>query len=161
LPVAPHLAELVQNAAANWTVRPRLITNEEEKLAAFRCARAALAKSGTVTLELALAGVPMVTAYKGSTIEAMIGQAVVKLPSIILANLVLDDTVVPEFIQARCKPDFLAPALLEILADGPARKRQLAAFAKLDKIMSMGERSPSQCAADVVMAMMGLTRRRA
>jgi lipid-A-disaccharide synthase len=161
MPVAPHLADLVQNAASSWTVRPRIITQEDEKLAAFRCARAALAKSGTVTLELALAGVPMVTAYKGSAIEAAIGQAVVKLPSIILANLVLDDNVVPEFIQARAKPDFLAPALLEILTEGPARKRQLTAFAKLDKIMSMGDRSPSQCAADVVMAVIGPARRRA
>ena len=100
-------------------------------------------------------------AYKGSAIEAAIGQAVVKLPSIILANLVLGDNVVPEFIQARCKPDFLAPALLEILTEGPARKRQLTAFAKLDKIMSMGDRSPSQCAADVVMATIGPARRRA
>ena len=59
-------------APRSWPVQPRIVIGEQEKRAAFRIAHAALAKSGTVTLELALAGVPMVTAYRTGAIEAWI-----------------------------------------------------------------------------------------
>ena len=68
LPTMPHLVDAVREGAASWPVQPRIVIGEEEKRAAFRIARAALAKSGTVTLELALAGVPMVTAYRTGAI---------------------------------------------------------------------------------------------
>ena len=64
LPTPPHLAPLVEELATGWPVKPRIVTTEDDKLAAFRAARAALVKSGTVTLELALAGVPMIAAYR-------------------------------------------------------------------------------------------------
>lgn len=156
LPTLPHLLDAVNEAVSQWPVRrPRIVTDEAEKQAAFRSARGALAKSGTVTLELALAGVPMVTLYRGGAAEAWIARRVVRVSSIILANLVIGENVIPEFHQEECTAQNLAPAVRDILNDTPQRLRQLNAFAKLDQIMDTGARSPSEAAADVVMGMLG------
>ncbi|NEV78931.1 lipid-A-disaccharide synthase, partial [Rhodopseudomonas sp. BR0C11] len=124
------------------------------KRAAFRIAHAALAKSGTVTLELAIAGVPMVTAYRAGSVEIWIARRVVRPGTVILANLVIGDDVIPEFIQEDCVPDRLAPAVRDLLGDTPARRRQLAGFAKIDDILSTGEQTPSGRAADIVLDVM-------
>ena len=131
---------------------PRVVVESAEKRAAFRVARAALAKSGTVTLELALAGVPMVTAYKVSAIETLIGRPIKnRLPSVILANLVLGENVVPEFLQEDCTADNLANALVPLFADTPERRRQVEAFRRLDAIMEIGTSAPAMRAADIVL----------
>ncbi len=151
LPTLPHLLDAVNEAVAQWPIRPRIVTTEAEKQSAFRNARAALAKSGTVTLELALAGVPMVTLYRGGAVEAWIARRVVRVSSIILANLVIGENVIPEFHQEECTAQNLAPALLSVLNDTPQRRHQLEAFAKLDRIMDTGGRSPSEQAADIIL----------
>jgi lipid-A-disaccharide synthase len=150
LPTMPHLIDAVREAVAAWPVQPRIVIGEDEKRAAFRVAHAALAKSGTVTLELAIAGVPMVTAYRGGAIEAFIAKRVVKLTSVILANLVIGDNVIPEFLQERCTPDLLASALKDVLQDTPMRQRQVNAFTTLDSVMATGTMTPSEAAASVV-----------
>ena len=159
LPTMPHLLETVGEAAKSWKAAPRIVVGEQEKRAAFRIARAALAKSGTVTLELALAGVPMVAAYRAGAIEAWILRRAVNVKSVILANLVVGENVVPEFLQQDCTPVKLSQALREVLSDSPLRRRQLEAFAKIDKIMSTGEQPPSARAADIVLATMRKARR--
>jgi lipid-A-disaccharide synthase len=153
------LHEAVREGVKDWKVEPRIVIGEPEKRAAFRIAHAALAKSGTGTLELALAGVPMVAAYKGGAIEAWIVQSMIRVNSAILANLVIGENVVPEFIQKDCTPEKLLPALRDVLGDSPLRRRQLEAFAKLDSIMSTGNQSPSVRAADIVLAAMRKARR--
>jgi lipid-A-disaccharide synthase len=154
LPAVPDLVTSVREAAANWPVQPKIVISESEKKAAFRSARAALAKSGTVTLELALAGVPMVTAYRVTEVEAFIARRVIRTSSIILTNLILGENVIPEFLQQDFTAEKLAPALREIIEDTPARQRQIAAFARLEEIMSTGGRRPSELAADGVIAML-------
>jgi lipid-A-disaccharide synthase len=154
LPTTPHWRERLAGEVAQWPVQPRVVADEAEKMAAFRVARAALAKSGTVTLELAVAGVPMVTAYKVSRVEEAIARRLIKVPSVILANLVLGDNVVPEFLQDDCTPVALAEAVLPLLRDTAARRAQIEAFARLDAIMEIGAASPSARAADVVVAVM-------
>lgn len=154
LPTMPHLVDEITAAVAGWPLRPRIVVGDEDKRAAFRVARAALAKSGTVTLELALAGVPMVAAYKAGAAEAWIARRVIRVSSVILANLVIGENVIPEFLQEDCAPDKLAAALRDVLVQSPARQRQLEAFAKLDTIMATGEQSPSVKAAEVVLAML-------
>ncbi|MGJ5134161.1 MULTISPECIES: lipid-A-disaccharide synthase [unclassified Bradyrhizobium] len=159
LPTTPHLEAAVRAGVANWPLVPEIITGEAEKRAAFRRARAALAKSGTVTLELALSGVPMVTAYRVGEIEAFILRRVVNVQSVILANLVIGENVIPEFLQEACTADNLAPVLADLLGDGPIRSRQVEAFHRLDAIMSTGAASPSVRAADIVLATMRSGRR--
>jgi lipid-A-disaccharide synthase len=159
LPTMPHLQDAVREGVKNWTVEPRIVIGEPEKWAAFRIARAALAKSGTVTLELALSGVPMVTAYKVGAVEAWILRRAIRTSSVILANLVVGENVVPEFLQEQCTPERLSQALRELLDDTPLRRRQVEAFAKIDVIMSTGDQPPSVRAADIVLATMRKARR--
>jgi lipid-A-disaccharide synthase len=154
IPTLAHLADLVREKSASWPVTPRLAIGDAERLAATRIARAALTKSGTSTLELALAGVPMVAFYRVSAWEAAIARRVIRVPTVILANLVVGDNVVPEFLQENCTAEQLAPAVAEILQDDVARQRQIEAFAKLDDLMAVGDLSPSERAADVVIANM-------
>jgi lipid-A-disaccharide synthase len=152
LPTMLHLQEAVAAAVRDWPVPPRIVIGEQEKRAAFRIAHAALVKSGTATLELALAGVPMVAAYKAGAVEAWIIRRAIRSSSVILANLVIGENVVPEFIQQDCTPQKLAPALRDILSETPLRRRQAEAFAGLDAIMSTGDQPPSARAADIVLA---------
>jgi lipid-A-disaccharide synthase len=159
LPTMPHLLEAVSEGVGNWKVAPRIVVGEQEKRAAFRIASAALAKSGTVTLELALAGVPMVAAYRTGAVEAWIVMRAINVKSVILANLVLGENVVPEFLQQDCTPEKLSRTLREILTDSPLRQRQVEAFARIGDIMSTGNRTPSACAADIVLATLRKSRR--
>ncbi|WP_136624161.1 lipid-A-disaccharide synthase [Bradyrhizobium centrolobii] len=154
LPTMPHLESTVREGVASWPVKPRIVVGEAERRAAFRIARAALAKSGTVTLELALSGIPMVTAYRVGAIEAFILRRAIRVSSVILANLVIGRDVIPEFLQENCTPEMLAQALEEVLTDSPLRRQQVEAFARLDAIMSTGNKSPSVLAADIVLATM-------
>jgi lipid-A-disaccharide synthase len=151
VPTAPHQLDRITAATASWPVQPRIVTEQADKQAAFRAARAALAKSGTVTLELALAGVPMVAAYKVSRIDAFIMRSLVKVPSVVLANLVIGENVVPELLQEDCTPERLTDALVAVLGDTPERRRQVEAFAKLDGIMQIGAAAPASRAADIVL----------
>jgi lipid-A-disaccharide synthase len=153
VPTVPHLLVAIRNATAHWPVPPRIVVEAAEKQAAFRIARAALAKSGTVTLELALAGVPMVAAYKVSTLEYYaVGRGILKrLPSIILTNLLLGENVVPELLQHDCTAEQLAEALLPLFGDTPERLRQIEAFSRLDAIMEIGSSAPAARAADIVL----------
>jgi lipid-A-disaccharide synthase len=153
LPTVPHLEARVRQGIADWTPRPRVVVDPAAKWAAFRTARAALAASGTVTLELALAGVPTVGAYRLPLIEEIVARAIGmrgRLSSIILANLVIGENIVPEFLQRDCTPQKLADALVPLIGDTPARSRQTAAFARLDAIMTLDE-PPSIKAAAIVL----------
>jgi lipid-A-disaccharide synthase len=154
LPTMPHLEAAVLAGVANWAVVPTIVVGEAEKRAAFRIAHAALAKSGTVTLELALSGVPMVTAYRLGAAEAFVLRRAIKVNTVILANLVIGREVIPEFLQENCTPEKLAQALSELLSDSALRRDQRDAFATLDAIMSTGNASPSARAADIVLATM-------
>lgn len=151
LPTLPHLQGVVEKAIETWPCKPRIITGEAEKYAAFRQARAALAASGTVTLELALAGIPHVAAYKLGWLEAQIARRVLKGTTVILANLVIGEDVVPEFLQEFCTVDVLRENMLAVLADSPKRARQEEAFARLDDIFGISGPGPSIRAAEVVL----------
>lgn len=159
LPTMPHLLELVREGVNSWKVVPKIVVGEQDKRAAFRIASAALAKSGTVTLELALAGVPMVTAYRGGALEAWIVRRALTVTSVILANLVIGENVVPEFLQENCTAEKLANALGEVLTDSPMRRRQVEAFARIGGIMSTGNQPPSVRAADIVLGMLRRSRK--
>ena len=151
VPAVPRLVDVSTAAVASWRIPARIVTEPAAKDAAFRTARAALSKSGTSTLELAVAGVPMVAAYKVSLLEELIGRTFIRVQSYILANLVLGENVVPEFLQRDCTPERLAAALVPLLSDTPERRRQIEAFARLDMIMDIDKTAPSDRAAAVVL----------
>jgi len=152
LPTLPHVAEQVTAATQSWPIRPRIVIDAAEKHAAFRSARAALAASGTVTLELALAQVAMVAAYRIPAWEGALFRMLVSgIKSVILVNIVLGENVIPEYLQSGCTPDALAAALVSVLGDSPERRRQLDAFARLDAIMDLAGEAPSVRAARAVL----------
>ena len=129
LPAVPHLADEIEARAASWPVRPRIVLGEAEKFAAFRRAHAALAASGTVTLELGLAGVPMVVAYRVDPLARLL-KRFLKVPSIVLANLVLGENAIPEFLDDDGIAGVLARETLALLSDRPgARPRSSQALA--------------------------------
>jgi lipid-A-disaccharide synthase len=153
LPTVPHLAARLQRETATWPIVPRIVVEPAQKWAAFRQARAALAASGTVTLELALAGVPTILAYKVTLLEELIARTLVKFDMIGLANIILGEKVMPELLQREASAEHLADALVTIVDDTPQRRRQCEAFARLDAIMEIGGAPPSQRAATVVLAL--------
>lgn len=150
LPAVPHLVQDISVITRDWRVKPEIVVGEEAKFAAFRKAHLALAASGTVTLELALAGVPMVVAYKVSRLEEQL-KYLIKVDTIVLANLILGENIIREYIQADCEAGNLGNALLALAVEGEARARQVKAFTRLDRAMDIGEETPSGRAARLVM----------
>lgn len=153
LPAVSHLHDEIVQATSGWARKPEVVLGEAAKLAAFRMARAALAASGTVTLELALSQVPTVAAYRGAGWEAAIARRLIKLPSVILPNLILGRSVVPEFIQNDATANTLAAELVAVLADGPGRDRQLAGFAEVETILRSAGASPAANAVEAALAL--------
>jgi lipid-A-disaccharide synthase len=154
LPAVAHLASEIRARAAAWRIQPTIVEGEAAARAAFRRAHAALAASGTVTLELALSGVPMVVAYR---LDPLIRpfKWVLRAPSIVLPNLIAGANAVPEFLDGNARPEKLAAALIPLLTDSPERARQLAAFRDVEAAMMPATDSPSKQAADIVLKAMG------
>lgn len=151
LPAVEHLEPVIRTAVAAWPVRPEIITGEANKFAAFRRADVALAASGTVTLELALAGVPMVVAYKLDPVARRL-KWLSNAASIVLPNLIVGENAIPEFIDEAATPEALSNALAALFTETPERSRQVAAFARLtDQMKLPGGIAPSEKAAQIVL----------
>ncbi|MFV0280344.1 MAG: lipid-A-disaccharide synthase [Rhodoblastus sp.] len=146
LPAVSHLEGAIREELRSWPYKPQVVLGEREKLAAFRRARTALVASGTATLELALAGVPMVVAYKVSAIEGL-AKYFINVNSVVLANLVLAENVVPEFLQGECNETVLSQALAPLFTQGAGRDRQLAAFRTIDRFLTPESGEPPSLAA--------------
>lgn len=153
IPAIPSVRGLIEAALPSWPVKPHLVEGETDKFKAFRLADAALAASGTVTLELALTGVPMIVAYRVDPLAARF-RFLLKVPSVVLANLVLGENVFPEFIQEDCTPGKLQEALLPLLRDTAVRRRQLAGLQKIKEKMLLPHGTPSARAANIVLRLM-------
>ena len=155
IPLAGPVADAVRAATASWPIRPLLVTETEEKYDAFAAAAAALSKSGTSTLELALAGVPMLVAYRVHPLTAAIARRLVTVAYASILNLLSPTPVLPEFIQADCTPDRLAPALLSLLTDpAQAAAQRDAVRAALAQLRAPGGLAPSEAAAEALLRLM-------
>lgn len=154
IPTVSWLREPIEASVAEWPVKPHLVEGEEKKFQAFRLARAALTVSGTSTLELALSGTPAVVGYRIDPLAIPLA-LFVKVPSIVLANLVLGEKVYPEFVHVTCVPDKLADAVLPLLEGGPERERQIAGLAPMAERMALPNGTPSERAADIVLRYTG------
>ena len=151
LPVVDSVRGLVEAVIATWPIAPHFIEGDDDKFRSFKLATAALAASGTVTLELALAGTPMVVGYKVDGVARHL-RFLVKVPSIVLANLVLAENAFPEFIQETCDGQNLAAALAPLFSDTAERARQTRALAEIPRRMLLADgSSPSAAAARIVL----------
>ena len=157
LPAVPSVRALVEEGLAAWPMRPHIVEGEEDKFAAFKLAQAALAASGTVTLELAVAGAPMVVAYRTDWLTASIARAVLQAHSVVLPNLVLGENAFPELLQENCTPEKLSGALRPLLTSSPERDAQVSALGKIHDKLFLPEGTPSGKAAEVVLSVLGKT----
>ncbi|MGE3247698.1 MAG: lipid-A-disaccharide synthase [Beijerinckiaceae bacterium] len=155
LPAVRHLMQDIEALASNWPIAPSIVSGEGNKYRVFRSASAALAASGTVTLELALAQTPAVLAYKVAPAEAFLVRRLVRTPFAGLPNIIAGREVIPEFLQEAATPENLAAALAPLLAGGAQRAAQLAGFAEVDAAMQLPEgQTPSSVAAQAVLTLL-------
>ena len=151
LPVAESVADRVKAVVAGWPFRVHVVEGEEEKREALRAGDLALACSGTVTLEVAQAGVPMVVAYRLGSVTHFVARFLIRTPWVVLFNIAARDFVAPELIQDDCTGPRLAAELDRRLRDPAFRRAQVAAQdAALDQ-MGRGGPDPSEAAAQVVL----------
>ena len=154
IPTVNAVADSVRQAVAQWTIPASVVTDRAEKIDAFAASIAAITKSGTVTLELALAGVPMVVSYKVSPLTALLVRRLLRVDHVALVNLLAGERLVPEFLQDCCTPEALATAVSELLSQPEKRQKQKAGLAAAVEALGHGSPGPSERAADVVVSWM-------
>ena len=151
IPASPVVEAAVKQAASGWAVTPIITTSLEDKHDAYAAAGAALTKSGTSTLELALAGVPMAVTYRVNPITAALARRLIRVPHVAMVNLLAGREVVPELLQQDCAPAKLAETVLRLLRDGPAAAAQRSAFTQVMASLRAPEGLPDAAAARVVL----------
>jgi lipid-A-disaccharide synthase len=151
VPVASTVAEAVRGRIAGWPHRAHIVEDEQLKDDAFVAATVALACSGTVTTELALAGVPMVVGYRIGALTYFLLKRLIRTPWITLFNIAAGRFVAPEFVQHECTGENLARAIAERLDDPALRARQIAEQNAALETMGRGGPDPSEAAAEAVL----------
>jgi len=155
LPTVPHVAEKVRAATVAWPTKLHVLHSEDDKFAAFNAADVALAASGTVTAELALAKTPMVVGYRAGWLTYALSSLIMHVKYITLVNVLLEREAVPEFLQGRLQPKLLANAVERLLRDAGARAAQTAALAEFDRLLGEGTEAPSLRAARALLDFIG------
>jgi len=162
IPTTSNVSDMVRDMTADWR-RPPLILDSREaapaaygerKRAAFRAADVALAASGTVSLELAAAGTPMVVAYRMNMVSQVLIKRLLRIDTVTLVNLVSETRTVPEFIGSACTPQPIASALSALLTDQTAREAQLAAMSLTMQRLGRDGEAPGLRAAKSVLSVM-------
>jgi len=157
IPTIPHLKEKIISETADWPVKVLCIEGDDEKFSAFAASDVALAASGTVSLELAMAETPAVIAYKVSPVTAWLARRLLKTPYASLINVVLEREAVPEYLQENCRAENLCEGLLKLLSDDQIRTRQIEDMNEALKRMGRDGPSPSGRAADTILEILEAT----
>ena len=147
VPAAPNVRADVERL---WAGQVMVVDGAGERYDAFAASNLALAASGTVTLELAYAGVPTVVMYKVGRLTGEIARRMIKVAYATIVNIVADKQIFPEFLQSRCRAELIAPAVLALLND-PAKAAEIGreARAVADDIAGSGGK-PSVRAAQAI-----------
>lgn len=156
IPTVPLVAETVREQTRAWRAPVTVVQDARYKYDAFAACTVALAASGTVTLELTLAGVPTVVAYKVNAVSAAIARYLVDPEAIVLTNKLLGRRVIPQYIQHECTPDRLTVAVERLFDDPRARAEQGAASEAVRRLLTAGDEDPSDRAARTVLGVAGL-----
>jgi lipid-A-disaccharide synthase len=152
VPTTETVAEMVGAAVKDWAAPALVLRGRQEKYDAFAASNAALAASGTVALELAMARLPSIIAYRVSPLTHAVVRRIVKIDHAHLLNLILGRTVVPELLQQDCTPERLAAAVERLLSDAGARDAQIEGCQEGLRRLGLGGVSPGLRAADAVLA---------
>jgi lipid-A-disaccharide synthase len=154
VPLAGPVEEVVRQRTASWPIRPILVADAASKHDAFAASDAALTKSGTSTLELALANVPMLVTYRVNPLSHQIAKRMIKVRYASIVNLLLDRPVVPELLQYDSRPDRLAAQLNQLLTDKDAVAAQRQGFKQALTMLRPPSGTPSACAAKAILSML-------
>jgi len=149
VPTIEAMAPYVRDLAADWPGSPIIVQGETERYAAMAASDAALAASGTVALELALAGVPTVIAYRVAPLTHFVVRRLLSIDYGNLVNIIEDREIVPELIQGDCRPERLASTLERML--GPDGAAQVKAVRPALSQLGLGGILPSRRAAQAVL----------
>jgi lipid-A-disaccharide synthase len=154
VPTVPNVAALVKEKLAGFPIPVHLVMGEADRRSAYAAGRVAIAKSGTVGLELAIAGLPAVIIYKVDNISAAIFRRMVRVQWSSVASLVLGRLVQPECLQENCTPEKIMAALDPLLTDSPERRRVIEEGREAALKLGMGDYRPSQRAAKVLLSLL-------
>lgn len=155
LAAAPVIADAVEARTRDWKTRPIIVRDVATRYDAFAAARAALTKSGTSTLELAMAGVPMAVTYRVNPISAAIGRRLIKVKHVAMINLLAGHALVPELLQENCTPQKLSATLQTLLTDADAATRQRHGFSTALASLQAPDGKPSMAAAAAILKLLG------
>lgn len=154
IPTLPHLKSHIAKFFNGQGINPIILTDHDDKLDAFAASRAAIAASGTVTLELALNDTPHIIAYKLSPFSAWVAKKLIRTPYVNLVNILLEKRAVPELLLDDCEPGPMSRELLRLLDDKDARAEQLMEFRRALIMLGLGDpEMPSQKAAAAISAL--------
>ena len=151
----PNVADKVKEAVAAWPMPVTVLEDAADKLPAMSTARAALAASGTVALELALTETPMVIAYKANPLSALVFWMMTNVKFVNLINIIEDAPVVPELLQGSCTAEKLAPAVENLLTAEAARSAQIDAMRRVTTALGRNGPPPSTRAARAILKVLG------
>ncbi|MFN3230051.1 MAG: lipid-A-disaccharide synthase, partial [Asticcacaulis sp.] len=154
MPLAETVSGQVEGLVATWPMRVHLVRGERDKHDAMKAATVALACSGTVSTELAIAECPMVVGYRVGTMTYWLLKLILTLPFITMFNIAAGRAVAPEFVQSGCTPEALAEAVLERLNNPALRATQIREQTEALIKMGRGGPDPSELAARAVMDFM-------
>jgi lipid-A-disaccharide synthase len=154
--VSPLVADAVRGGVAGWPGEPILVEDLAGKHDAFAAVAAAgsagLIKSGTSSLEMAVAGVPHVIAYRINPVTAWIVERLARVPFASLVNLLSEREVAPEFLQRFATPEAIAAALEHLLSDPAAAAEQRAGLRAVLGKLHLEGLAPSEAAAEAVLS---------
>lgn len=156
VPAVPQIAGYLQPYLDAWPVKPLVVMDDQNKYDCFAAARAALAASGTISLELALAGTPHAIAYKLNPLTLLAYRHMIKVKYANLVNLLHDRLIVPEHLQYDCTAEKLAETVEKLWSDETLRSEQHKAFQSVKSMLSAGDMMPSEKAAEVVCKVAGV-----
>lgn len=151
IPLSNNIASYVKNAVREWPNRVKFTEDDEKKFDAFAASNAAIAASGTVALELAMAAVPYVTIYKMTLLSNLLARIIVKIKYVNLVNILLDKEVVPELLLEKCKPKLILTQLERSLNDDEFKSNQIINFETAIGLLGADSQAPSERAAHAVL----------
>ena len=154
LAAAPVIADVVEARTQDWKTRPIIVRDVATRYDAFAAARAALTKSGTSTLELAMAGVPMAVTYRVNPLSAAIGRRLIKVKHVAMINLLAGHALVPELLQENCTPEKLSATLQTLLTDADAAAMQWQGFSTALASLQAPDGKPSAAAAAAILKLL-------
>lgn len=150
VPTIPQVLDFLSPYLKTWPIKPIVLVGDKEKYDAFAASHVALAASGTVALELAIAKTPHIIAYKLNALTVLLYRWLIKVKFANLTNLLLNRAVVPEFLQDNCTPEKMAKTLFDLWSDESLRSEQRKCFAEVNSMLVNGDMPPSEKAARVV-----------